>query len=82
MKDCNCRIIDNKEMVMDIESKKVVMRGKPKGNTPLGKYENEYMRILPMTGDDKIIEDIIEFCGSAKAIELLKKQQAQMNAWS
>ena len=80
MKDCHCWIVDDKEMVVDVESRKVVMRVKTKGNTPLGEYENEYMWILTMTEDGEMIEDIVEFCDSAKAIELMKKQQAQMNS--
>lgn len=80
MSDCSCRIVDEKETVVDVESRKVVMYTKVKGNTALGEYENEYMWILTMTGDGKMIEDIVEFCDSAKAVELGKKQQAQMNA--
>ncbi|CAH0034169.1 unnamed protein product [Clonostachys rhizophaga] len=80
MKDCTCWIVDDKEMVVDVESRKVVMHVKNKGSTPLGEYENEYMFILTMTGDGKKIEEIIEFCDSAKAIELMKKHQGQMNA--
>ncbi|CAG9947783.1 unnamed protein product [Clonostachys rosea f. rosea IK726] len=77
MKDCTCWIVDDKEMVVDVESRKVVMHAKNKGNTPLGEYENEYMWILTMTGDGKMIEEIVEFCDSAKAIELMKKHQAK-----
>lgn len=80
MKDCNCRIVDDKQMVVDVESRKVVMHVAIKGNTPLGEYENEYMFTLTMTGDGKMIEDIVEFCDSAKAVELMKRQQAQTNA--
>lgn len=80
MSDCSCRIVDEKEMVVDIESRKVVMYTKAKANTGLGAYENEYMWILTMTEDGKMIEDIVEFCDSAKAVELVKKQQAQMDA--
>lgn len=82
MKDCSCRIADDKEMVVDVVSRKVVMHVKNKGSTPLGEYENEYMFILTMTGDGKMIEDIVEFCDSAKALELKKKHQAQMGAQS
>src|SRR5262249_46918472 len=53
MKDCSCRILDDKEIVVDVESRKVVMRVQTKGNTPLGEYENEYMWILTMTEDGK-----------------------------
>ncbi|KAI0096998.1 hypothetical protein GGR51DRAFT_541937 [Nemania sp. FL0031] len=80
MSDCTCRIVDEKEMVVDVESRKVVMYTKVNGNTPLGEYENEYMWILTMTGDGKMIEDIVEFCDSAKAVELVQKQQAQISA--
>ncbi|KAH8646862.1 hypothetical protein BX600DRAFT_443832 [Xylariales sp. PMI_506] len=80
MKDCSCGIVDDKQMVVDVETRKVVMHVKVKGSTPLGEYENEYMWILTMTEDGKMIEDIVEFCDSAKALELLKKQQAQANA--
>ncbi|VUC32604.1 unnamed protein product [Clonostachys rosea] len=80
MKDCSCRIADDKEMVVDVESRKVVMHVKNKGSTPLGEYENEYMWILTMTEDGKMIQEIVEFCDSAKAIELMKKQQAQTSA--
>jgi ketosteroid isomerase-like protein len=80
MKDCTCWIADDVEMVVDVESRKVVMHVRTKGNTPLGEYENEYMWVFTMAGDGKMIEDIVEFCDSAKALELLKKQQAQMSA--
>ena len=80
MNDGNIRIVNDKEIVVDVESRKVVMHTKMKCNTPLGEYENEYMWILTMTGDGKLIEDIVEFCDSAKAVELMKRQQAQTNA--
>src|SRR5262245_13544568 len=80
MSDCSCRIVDDKKMVVDVESRKVVMHSKTKGITSVGEYENEYMWILTMTEDGKMIEDIVEFCDSAKAVELGKKLQAQMNA--
>jgi hypothetical protein len=80
MKDCRCWIVDDKEMVVDVEARKVVMHMKTKGTTPLGVYENEYMWILTMTEDGKMIDDIIEFCDSAKAVELMNKQRAQTNA--
>ncbi|KAI9148090.1 MFS general substrate transporter [Paramyrothecium foliicola] len=80
MKACSCWIADDKEMVVDVQSRKVVMHVKTKGNTPLGEYENEYMWILTMTEDGKMIQDIVEFCDSAKALELMKKQQAKMSA--
>jgi hypothetical protein len=38
MSDCSCRIVDEKDMVVDVESRKVVMHAKTKGNTPLGEY--------------------------------------------
>jgi hypothetical protein len=69
------RISDDKEMVVDVESRKVVMHTRIKTNTPVGVYENEYMWILTMTEDGKMIEDIVEFCDSAKAVELMKKVQ-------
>src|SRR5262245_22154626 len=80
MNDRSSRIADDKEMVVDVESRKVVMHTKVKANTPVGEYENEYMWILTMTEDGKMIEDIIEFCDSAKVVELMKKLQAQTNA--
>ena len=80
MNDSSIRIADDKEMVVDVESRKVVMHTKAKANTPVGEYENEYMWILTMTEDGKMIEDIVEFCDSTKAVELMKKLQAQKNA--
>ena len=80
MNDSSIRIADDKEMVVDVESRKVVMHTKAKANTPVGEYENEYMWILTMTEDGKMIDDIVEFCDSTRAVDLMKKLQAQENA--
>jgi len=78
LSDCSFQVVDDKETVVDVEMRKVVIHVKSSANSTVGKYENEYLWTLTMSEDGKMIENIVEFTDSAYAIEFFRKQ-AQMD---
>ena len=78
LSDYSFQVVDDKETVVDIEMRKVVIHVKSSANSTVGKYENEYLWTLTMSEDGKMIENIVEFTDSAYAIEFFRKQ-AQMD---
>ena len=73
LSDCSFQIVDDKETVVDVEMRKVVIHVKSSANSTVGNYKNEYLWTLTMSEDGKMIENIVEFTDLAYAIEFFQE---------
>lgn len=70
--------VEGQDMLVDDVSRKVMMHLRSTGETDAGPYANEYMIVLKMTDDGKLIKEIVEFVDSAAVrdiVEAMKQQQ-------
>ncbi|KAI0162632.1 hypothetical protein BJ166DRAFT_497306 [Pestalotiopsis sp. NC0098] len=75
-------LVDGQDMLVDDVSCKVMMHLRSTGETDAGPYANEYMIVLKMTDDGKLIKEIVEFVDSAAVRDIVEamKQQQQAGA--
>lgn len=66
-------LIDGEDLVVDEAARKVLLPLKSTGETDVGPYANEYMMLLKMTEDGKMIKEIFEFLDSHYTLGLLAK---------
>lgn len=57
--------IHDKQTLVDVEARKVVMHCRSTAVTDVGQYENEYVFILTMSEDGTLLDEIVEFIDSA-----------------
>ncbi|KAF3059433.1 putative dihydroxyacetone synthase protein [Daldinia childiae] len=67
------RIVDGGEPVVDEVTRKVVLHLKSRSDTAVGLYENEYIWILTLSKDGKLVDDILEFADSLYTSDQLPK---------
>ncbi|KAI1474295.1 hypothetical protein F4774DRAFT_401250 [Daldinia eschscholtzii] len=73
MPEFKLRFVDGGEPVVDEVNRKVVLHLKSRSETAVGLYENEYVWILTLSEDGKLIDDIVEFADSLYTNEQLPK---------
>jgi len=66
----NFKIIDEKETVVDVEKKMVVVHCWNEAETVVGRYENEYSIRLRMSGDGELVEEIWEWADGERMRDL------------
>ncbi|KAI1659482.1 hypothetical protein F4813DRAFT_353113 [Daldinia decipiens] len=67
------RIVDGGEPVVDEVTRKVVLHLKSRSETAIGPYENEYVWILTLSKDGKLVDDILEFADSLYTSDQIPK---------
>ncbi|KAI0122039.1 hypothetical protein F4814DRAFT_197194 [Daldinia grandis] len=67
------RFVDGGEPVVDEVARKAVLHLKSRSNTAVGLYENEYVWILTLSKDGKLVDDILEFADSLYTSDQLPK---------
>ncbi|KAI1803064.1 hypothetical protein F4811DRAFT_526467 [Daldinia bambusicola] len=72
------RIVDGGEPVVDEVARKAVVHLKSRSETTVGLYENEYVWILTMSEDGKLVDDVLEFVDSLYTNEQLPKLRKAM----
>jgi ketosteroid isomerase-like protein len=63
-RDFRLRVVDEDEVVVDVEKRKVVFHAKSSADTDVGEYANEYVFTLTMTEDGRLVEKVVEFFDS------------------
>ncbi|KIW69328.1 hypothetical protein PV04_05210 [Phialophora macrospora] len=58
------RIVDEDDVVVDVEKRKVVFHAKSRADSDVGEYANEYVFTLTMTDDGRLVEKVVEFYDS------------------
>ncbi|KAI8963432.1 hypothetical protein F5Y11DRAFT_145668 [Daldinia sp. FL1419] len=66
-------LVDGVEPVVDQVTRKVVLHLKSRSDTAIGLYENEYVWILTLSEDGKLVDDILEFADSLYTSDHLPK---------
>ena len=66
------------DTVVDEVARKVVMRASSTAETDVGPYANEYMIVLRMTEDGRLVERFDEFNDSAFIVEFLPRLREKM----
>lgn len=69
-------IISEKETVVDVAARKVVLHCRNRADTDAGKYENEYVFILTMSEDGMLLDEIVEFIDAAYTMEFKRRISA------
>ena len=65
MRDFRLMIVNEDEITVDVERRKVVFYARSHTETDVGEYANEYVFTLSMSADGKSVDKVIEFFDSA-----------------
>ncbi|KAG9229450.1 hypothetical protein BJ875DRAFT_474800 [Amylocarpus encephaloides] len=55
---------EDTEAIVDVEARKVVLQARSRADTPVGEYTNDYIFILTLGEDGKIVDEYWEWLGS------------------
>jgi ketosteroid isomerase-like protein len=70
-------LVEGQDMLVDDMARKVMLHLRSTGETDAGPYANEYMIVLKMTDDGKLIKEIVEFVDSAAVRDIVTAMQQQ-----